>query len=460
MADRDRQLAELGEQCASFAVQCSDVAGFANQVNQRIVADNDRMMALRQNVADLASLQHQANDAAEQIAQVAGVAGDLLGASHSAVDSALGEIGDLIDSVVDMGDELQGFVEALEHVGSISTTLERIARQTGMLAINASIEAAHAGVGASGFAAVATEVKRLAGGAREVTREVTTGVTRLEDQARAVIDGMRSGAARGRTVRSRTNEISHALAAIAQLVGQFGERASAIRQFEEMITRNVTTLDHGFDSLTATATANMTALGQMRERLETLEGASNRVLDQIAHSGVVTADTPFVEQALEEAAAVTAIVEQTLAAGTLTSAALFDTGYSAVPGTDPPQFMTDFVPFADSMIRPLLDRATARHPEIVGCCLVDVNGHLPTHISARSRPQRAGERQWNLENARNRQIFMDSQTRRALDADGDFFLFTYRQDFGDGRYRTLRSVFVPLYFAGRRWGLYELGYLI
>ena len=30
----------------------------------------------------------------------------------------------------------------------------------------------------------------------------------------------------------------------------------------------------------------------------------------------------------------------------------------------------------------------------------------------------------------------------------------------EGRYRALRSVFVPLTFEGRRWGLYEVGYLI
>jgi methyl-accepting chemotaxis protein len=89
-----------------------------------------------------------------------------------------------------------------------------------------------------------------------------------------------------------------------------------------------------------------------------------------------------------------------------------------------------------------------------------MNGWLPTHISARSQPQRPGERAWNMEHARNRQMFMDSQTRRALDGEGDFFLFTYRQDLGEGRYRALRSAFVPLIFAGKRWGLYEVGYLI
>jgi methyl-accepting chemotaxis protein len=55
---------------------------------------------------------------------------------------------------------------------------------------------------------------------------------------------------------------------------------------------------------------------------------------------------------------------------------------------------------------------------------------------------------------------MDGQTRRALDGNDEFYLYAYRQDLGEGRYRALRSVFVPLYFTGRKWGLYEVGYLI
>jgi methyl-accepting chemotaxis protein len=89
-----------------------------------------------------------------------------------------------------------------------------------------------------------------------------------------------------------------------------------------------------------------------------------------------------------------------------------------------------------------------------------MNGFLPTHITERSQGQIPGERLRNLEFSRNRQIFMDGQTRRALDGEGEFFLFAYRQDLGEGRFRALRSVFVPLTFNGRRWGLYELGYLL
>src|SRR3546814_13973839 len=115
--------------------------------------------------------------------------------------------------------------------------------------------------------------------------------------------------------------------------------------------------------------------------------------------------------------------------------------------------------FADRILRPVLDRQTAARASIVGCCMIDMNGFLPTHISERSQPQGEDEEENHLY-SRNRCIFMDSSTRAAMDSEGDYFLFTYRQDFGEGRYRALRSVFVPLMFTGSPWGLSELGYLI
>jgi len=214
------------------------------------------------------------------------------------------------------------------------------------------------------------------------------------------------------------------------------------------------------DSFAGTAAANLAQLTEARDQLDMLESSSNQIFNLVGHSGVEMADSRFVRMALEGADSVREAILDELADGRSTAEKLYDTNYQIVPDTDPIQFLNAFVPFADARIRPILDSETARDGRVVGCCLIDRNGFLPTHISERSRPQRSGERRWNLENCRNRQIFMDRQTRDALDNDGDWFLYTYRQDFGDGRYRALRSVFVPLVFEGRRWGLYEVGYLI
>src|SRR3546814_11774807 len=65
--------------------------------------------------------------------------------------------------------------------------------------------------------------------------------------------------------------------------------------------------------------------------------------------------------------------------------------------------MTGLVPFADRILRPVLDRQTAARASIVGCCMIDMNGFLPTHISERSQPQGEDEEDNHLY-SRNRCI--------------------------------------------------------
>jgi len=457
---RDSLLADIGEQCGALALRCSETAGFVAEVNMRIQTEHGRLEILHQSVDQLAMLQQEANVAAREIRYVAGRATTLVSDSHRSAVSALGEIGTLIDDVVRMGDELADFAQAIESVASISENLRMIARQTSILAINASIEAARAGTEASGFAAVAAEVKKLSRRASDATATVSGTIGLLEQRARRVIDDLNSGANRGRQARARATAISDALETVAALIVQFDQSTAAIEQCGGQVTRHVDTLGRGLDAFAGTAAANLTQLSEARDQLDMLESSSNKMFNMIGHSGVEMADSRFVRIGLEGAGRVRSLIEEALANGSLIADQLFDTDYQVIAGTDPIQFLNGFVAFADARVRPVLDSETARDDRIVGCCLVDRNGFLPTHISERSLPQRPDDRRWNLENARNRQIFMDRQTSDALNSDGDWFLYTYRQDFGEGRYRALRSVFVPLAFRGRRWGLYEVGYLI
>ncbi len=72
------------------------------------------------------------------------------------------------------------------------SVLEEIFRQTNILAINASIEAASAGDYGGGFAVIAREVRRLAEKSREASEEiyesVEKGVTETEEVGKLIID--------------------------------------------------------------------------------------------------------------------------------------------------------------------------------------------------------------------------------------------------------------------------------
>jgi methyl-accepting chemotaxis protein len=77
------------------------------------------------------------------------------------------------DELESRGEQL---TRTMSELGSIVTSISRIARQTKFLALNATIEAARAGEAGRGFAVVAAEVKKLSGETREATDRAITMV--------------------------------------------------------------------------------------------------------------------------------------------------------------------------------------------------------------------------------------------------------------------------------------------
>ena len=78
------------------------------------------------------------------------------------------------------------------------------------------------------------------------------------------------------------------------------------------------------------------------------------------------------------------------ARGEVSEAAVFDTDYVPMPGTNPTQWETGFCAWADAHVRPVLDRFRRADPRHMACVMSDINGYLPTHISDRSHAAGAG----------------------------------------------------------------------
>jgi methyl-accepting chemotaxis protein len=121
------------------------------------------------------------------------------------------------------------------------------------------------------------------------------------------------------------------------------------------------------------------------------------------------------------------------------------------------QYSTGFCDWADTHIRPIIDRAAIDDPRTFGSVISDMTGYLPTHCSERSQPQSA-DPAWNNQYCRNRRSFLDDATRKAIASDNDAMLVTYRVNLSEGKYVPVKNVFVPLRINGRRWGNFELAY--
>ena len=137
---------------------------------------------------------------------------------------------------------------------------------------------------------------------------------------------------------------------------------------------------------------------------------------------------------------------------------VFDTNYVPIQGTNPQQYLTRFCDFADRHVRPLLDRVMAEEPRAIAAVISDVNSYLPTHITARSRPQ-SNDPDWNAANCRNRCNTMDETTLRAVKSDNPVMVAAFRWELGAGNVVVAKDIFVPLRIGARRWGNFELAYV-
>ena len=446
----------VARDCGSLSMECSDVAGYVQDVGKRI-ADHLKMLDSLEDVTTrLLADQARVSDSTDEARLLSEQAKAKLEAGREAIDGTIAGFKGLTELVVQLGERMAGFASAMNQVQTVSSTIETIARKTNMLALNATIEAARAGDAGRSFAVVAAEVKKLAHDTRAATSQIASTIGELTREASAVTTEIKTGVERSRAAQSGFGQISDTVREVSEIVGMVDRQTEGIAHSTSMIQTSVDRVKAGLSDFAADARANGTELVSAEKRLAHLEMLSNTMLDTLANSGAEIDDTPFILKAQESARQVMAAVEKAIEAGEISVDDVFDRDYQQVEGTNPVQYEVRFNAGADNVVRPILDRTKGTDNRIIGTAIGDMNGYLPTHMTERSHPQGA-DPVWNDEHCRNKRIMIDEQTRMALASDRPATLATYRMELGD-KWIPVKNIYVPLWFKGRRWGNFELAY--
>ncbi|CAH8212670.1 methyl-accepting chemotaxis protein [Vibrio aestuarianus] len=293
-----RRMDEIGELAEKVNLFLSQMQGML----KGIVEHSHQLSTQAQNANDLSTqaslrVEHQQNDVnqiataihemsatAAEVASHAELTASASQASASACDDGQAVIKKNRDSITSLANQVDSAAKVIrelesnaQSINQILSTIQGIAEQTNLLALNAAIEAARAGEQGRGFAVVADEVRVLSQRTHGSTEEIRTMIETLQSNTQHAVENMEASTKLADNSVEYAEQAHDSLVRITQAITEINDMALQIasaaeeqRAVSEDISRNTQGIKDASDDLASQTQQSSQSTSDMHRSTEAM----------------------------------------------------------------------------------------------------------------------------------------------------------------------------------------------
>ncbi len=297
------EIEELTAACRHFS---DETRGFDEKIRRVAEELSAEAARVRQSLTEQASITSEQASAISQtsvtmkelagtVKQTAARAEEISGR----VDSSAGLVRTARDQIMTNAERIEALADEAETAAKLAVVLNQRARrmdeivtlvndlaeQSTVLALNAAIEAAKAGEFGRGFAAVAREVKNLAGSSKEGTEEIRKILHDIRDGTVKTLTSARGSAEQSNILREGAVRAKNMVEEIVPLVDEIGRTSKQIAASARQQSLGLEQVTTAVENINEAAAEALTQVKAVRDAVDNIAHISSRLADETDAGG-------------------------------------------------------------------------------------------------------------------------------------------------------------------------------